>query len=134
VESALNAITAANVGDVLKSIFDGASEELQEADNLKMFVPKAVKLLYDEWFLAHFGAVNYNSSYGRKWLHGTDDHCEIVALSGQKNSPYIYLTTKNNMLVGCDQESNKSASLCASRTTRRSSSSSCASSGASSSR
>ena len=101
------AITAANVGDVLKSIFDGASEELQEADNLKMFVPKAVKLLYDEWFLAHFGAVNYNSSYGRKWLHGTDDHCEIVALSGQKNSPYIYLTTKNNMLVGCDQESNK---------------------------
>ncbi len=101
------AITAANVGDVLKSIYDGASEELQEASNLKMFVPRAIKLLYDEWFLAHFGAVNYNSAYGRKWLHGTDDSCEIVALSGMKNSPYIYLTTKSNMLVGCDQESNK---------------------------
>lgn len=101
------AINASNVGDVLKSIFDGASEELQEADNLKMFVPKAYKLLYDDWFLAHFGAVNYNSAYGRKYLHGTDDKCEIVALSGQKQSPYIYLTTKANMLVGCDQESNK---------------------------
>ena len=96
-------ITASNVGDILKSIYDGACEELQEANNLKMFVPKAVKILYDDWFLAHFGAVNYNSAYGRKWLHGTDDHCEIVALSGLKNSDYIYLTTKENMLVGCDQ-------------------------------
>lgn len=101
------AINISNVGDVLKNIYDNASEELQEADNLKLFVPKAVKLLYDEWFLAHFGAVNYNSAYGRKYLHGTDDTCEIVALSGQKTSPYIYLTTKSNMLVGCDQESNK---------------------------
>ena len=100
-------ITVSNVGDVLKQIYDNASEELQESDNLKMFVPKAVKLLYDEWFLAHFGAVSYNSAYGRKYLHGTSDTCEIVALSGMKNSPYIYLTTKENMLVGCDQESNK---------------------------
>ena len=97
------AITSANVGDVLKSIYDNASEELQEAANLKLFVPKAVKILYDDWFLAHFGAVSYNAAYGRKYLHGTDDHCEIVALSGLKNSQYIYLTTKENMLVGCDQ-------------------------------
>lgn len=97
------AITASNVGDVLKSIYDNASEELQEAANLKLFVPKAVKILYDDWFLAHFGAVSYNAAYGRKYLHGTDDHCEIVALSGLKNSPYIYLSTKENMLVGCDQ-------------------------------
>lgn len=100
-------ITLSNVGDVLKQIYDNASEELQESDNLKMFIPKSVKLLYDEWFLAHFGAVQYNSAYGRKYLHGTDDHCELVALSGQKDSQYIYLTTKDNMLVGVDQESNK---------------------------
>ena len=97
------AITSSNVGDVLKSIYDNASEELQEAANLKLFVPKAVKILYDDWFLAHFGAVSYNAAYGRKWLHGTDDKCEIVALSGLKNSNYIYLSTKENMLVGCDQ-------------------------------
>lgn len=97
------AITSSNVGDVLKLIYDSASEELQEAANLKLFVPKAVKILYDDWFLAHFGAVSYNAAYGRKYLHGTDDHCEIVALPGLKNSPYIYLSTKENMLVGCDQ-------------------------------
>lgn len=97
------AITSSNVGDVLKGIYDNASEELQDASNLKMFIPKAVKNLYDDWFLAHFGAVSYNAAYGRKYLHGTDDKCEIVALPGLKNSPYIYLTTKENMLVGCDQ-------------------------------
>ena len=97
------AITANNVGDVLKSIYDNASEELQDASNLKLFIPKAVKNLYDDWFLAHFGAVSYNAAYGRKYLHGTDDKCEIVALPGLKNSPYIYLSTKDNMLVGCDQ-------------------------------
>lgn len=102
-------ITEANVGDVLKSIYDGASEELQEAEGLKMFVPKSVKKMYDDWYLAHFGSVGYNREYGRKILHGTEDDggCELVALSGMKDSDYIFLTTKGNMLVGVDQESNK---------------------------
>ena len=103
----ISTITAANVGDVLKAIYDGASEELQEADNLKMFVPKTVKKLYEEWCLAHFGAVVYNTGYLKNRLHGTDENpCEIVALSGMKNSKYIFLSTKENMLVGCDQSGN----------------------------
>lgn len=103
----VDTITAANVGDVLKAIYDGASEELQEADNLKMFLPKSIKKLYDDWCLAHFGAVVYNTTYAKNRLHGTDENpCELVALSGMKNSPYIYLSTKENMLVGCDQSGN----------------------------
>lgn len=102
------AITSSNVGDILKAIYDNASEELQEADNLKMFVPKSVKKLYEDWCLAHFGAVVYNTTYNKNRLHGTEDApCEIVALSGMASSPYIYLTTKENMLVGCDQRSNE---------------------------
>ena len=103
----VDTITAANVGDVLKAIYDGASEELQEADNLKMFLPKSIKKLYYDWCLAHFGAVVYNTTYVKNRLHGTDENpCELVALSGMKNSPYIYLSTKDNMLVGCDQSGN----------------------------
>lgn len=103
----IETINAANVGDVLKSVYDGASEELQEADNLKMFVPKTVKKLYNDWCLAHFGAVVYNNTYDKNRLHGTEENpCEIVALSGMKNSKYIFLSTKGNMLVGCDQSGN----------------------------
>lgn len=103
----IETINAANVGDVLKSVYDGASEELQEADNLKMFVPKTVKKLYNDWCLAHFGAVVYNNTYDKNRLHGTEENpCEIVALSGMKDSKYIFLSTKGNMLVGCDQSGN----------------------------
>ena len=103
----IEAITAANVGDVLKAVYDGASEELQEAEGLEMFVPKTVKKLYNDWCLAHFGAVVYNTTYNKNVLHGTEENpCEIVALSGMKDCPYIFLTTKSNMLVGCDQTGN----------------------------
>jgi len=103
----IETITSSNVGDVLKSIHDAASEELQEADNLKMFVPKTVKKLYNDWCLAHFGAVVYNNTYDKNRLHGTEENpCEIVALSGMKDSKYIFLSTKDNMLVGCDQSGN----------------------------
>ena len=100
-------ITSSNVGYVLKAIYDGASEELQEADNLKMFLPKSIKKMYDDWCLAHFGAVVYNTTYNKNRLHGTEENpCELVALSGMKSSEYIFLSTKENMLVGCDQSGN----------------------------
>lgn len=101
-------ITEANVGDVLKSIYDGASEELQEAEELRMYLPKTIKRMYEKWCLAEFGAVVYNTTYNKNVLHGTDENpCQLVALAGQKGSSYIYLSTKPNMLVGCDQKSSR---------------------------
>lgn len=100
-------ITEVNAGDVLKSIYDGISEELSETEEeLKMFLPKSVLKMYEKWCLANFGAAVYNSAYDKSVLHGTAENpCHLVALSGQKGSKYIYLTTKSNMLVGVDQKS-----------------------------
>ena len=50
-------ITELNAGDVLQAIYDAASEELTEAEDLKMFMPKSVKKMYEKWCLANFGAV-----------------------------------------------------------------------------
>jgi len=103
-----SSISRSNAGDILKSIYDAASDELIESEGLRMYVPRAVKRAYDDWYLDNFGAVQYNNAYGRKYLHGTEDNpCEIVALSAQKNSSYIYLSTKSNMLVGCSQDSER---------------------------
>lgn len=99
-------ITELNAGDVLQSIYDTASEELTEAEDLKMFMPKSVKKMYEKWCLANFGAVIYNSTYNKNILHGTEDNpVQLVGLTGMKDSKYIYLSTKSNMLVGCDQRS-----------------------------
>lgn len=99
-------ITELNAGDVLQAIYDAASEELTEAEDLKMFMPKSVKKMYEKWCLANFGAVIYNSTYNKNILHGTEDNpVQLVGLTGMKDSKYIYLSTKSNMLVGCDQRS-----------------------------
>lgn len=104
----IEAITEANAGDILFSIYDSASEELQDAQGLKLFMPKSVKNAYDKWCLANFGAAVYNTSYNKSILHGTDDNpVELVGTSCMKDSEYIYLTTKSNMLVGCDQASSR---------------------------
>ncbi len=95
-------ITAANAGDQLKAIYSAASDELKEQDSLKMFLPQSVLDLYEEWCLSTLGAVSYNQTYAKHRLHCADN-VELVPLIGLKGSEYIYLTTRGNMLVGCDQ-------------------------------
>lgn len=102
----LGEITEANVGDKLKLIHKSAHVTLKNGKS-KMFIPVWVKELYDEWFLANFGAVTYNSAFEQQYLHGSNRSCELVALPGMEESTHIFLTKKNNMLVGCDQESDK---------------------------
>jgi hypothetical protein len=96
-------ITVANVGDILLSIFQGADEVLKDTEKLEMFVPRSVKELYDKWYLAEFGAVAYNKQFEQSILHGTEGAVQLVTPVGMKSSGYIYLTKRNNMLVGVDQ-------------------------------
>ena len=97
-------ITAANAGDVLKAIYAAASDELKESENLKMYVSQAVLDKYEEWCLATLGAVAYNQTYAQNVLH-FNRNVEIVPMVGLKGSNYIYFSTKDNMLVGMDQQS-----------------------------
>ena len=99
-----DAITAANAGDVLKAIYSSASDELKESDNLKMYVSQAILDKYEEWCLATLGSVVYNQTYAQNVLH-FNRNIEIVPMVGLKNSAYVYFSTKDNMLVGMDQQS-----------------------------
>lgn len=99
-------ISSANVGDKLKAIHKAAHVILKNGAS-KMFIPVLVKEMYDEWFLANFGPVAYNTGFEQTFLYGTNKKCELVPLTGMINSAHIFLTSKRNMLVGCDQESDK---------------------------
>lgn len=70
-----------------------------------MFISKTVKQMYEDDYQASHGALPYNTAFKKTFLEGSDDTCELVALPNKKNSPYIHLTTKGNMLVGVDQQS-----------------------------
>jgi len=98
------AITVNNACDTLKAIYRGATDELQ-GEVTKMFVSKTVYNMYNDDYQASHGALPYNTAFKKTFLEGSDDQCELVALPNKKNSPYIHLTTKGNMLVGVDQMS-----------------------------
>lgn len=102
----LGGITLANVGDKLKEADKACHSVLKKAAR-KMFVPVAVKELYDEWYLANFGPVAYNTKDQQSVLHMTNGLCEIVALPGMEDSTHIFISTKKNMLIGVDQTSDE---------------------------
>ncbi len=100
------AITVNNAVDQLKAIDENSSDELQ-GEPRKMFLSKTIKRMYEKCYQSENGALPYNKEFKKTFLEGTDDLCELVALPNKKDSPYIHLTTKGNMLVGVDQQGNE---------------------------
>ncbi len=98
------AITSNNAVDILKSIHEAASDELQDQAT-KLFIPRNIYNAYVKDYQATVGAVPYNTEYKKTFLEGTDDLCELVPLANKKGSQFIHLTTKGNMLIGVDQMS-----------------------------
>lgn len=100
----MEAIDSTNAVDMLKAFFRSASDELQ-GENTKLFIPKFVYNAYVDDYQATVGSVPYNKEFKKTFLEGTDDMCELVALPSKKGSDFIQLSTKENMLIGVDQES-----------------------------
>lgn len=88
-----------NALDVLMGIFESADDNLQSVPT-KLFVPVPVYRAYNKAYLNTFGSVLYNKEYNKTFLEGTDNLCEIVPLVSKRNSPYIHLTPKSNMIYG----------------------------------
>lgn len=94
------AITASNAVDVLKKIWRAAADEMQENETVKLFLPYNVYNAYNDDYQATVGAVAYNKEFKKTFLEGSDNKCELVPLSSKKDSQFIQLTTKQNMIVG----------------------------------
>lgn len=101
------AIDKNNAVDVLKEIYRNASDELKDEEHVKMFIPRYAYDAYVDDYQSTVGAVVYNKSFEKTVLEGSNGSCELVPLASKKDSNLIQLTTKGNMLVGCDQMGNK---------------------------
>lgn len=97
-------VNSTNAVDMLKTFYRTASDELQ-GEKTKLFIPKFIYNAYVDDYQATVGAVPYNKEFNKTFLEGSDDLCELVALSSKKGSNFIQLSTKENMLIGVDQES-----------------------------
>ena len=105
--SCTEAITNLNAVEMLKAYYRAASDELRgdntDQVNTKLFIPRFIYDAYHDDYQATVGATPYNREYKKTFLEGTDNTCELVPLVNKKGSPYLHLTTKNNMLVGVNQ-------------------------------
>lgn len=93
------AITDNNAYDVLTGIYRAADDMLKEVPT-KLFVPLAVKEAYEADYMKTVGAIPYNTEYKKTFVQGSNNLCEIVALSSKKGSKFIHLSTKANMMYG----------------------------------
>lgn len=97
-------ITAVNAGDILLSIYRALPAVLKKK-GAKLYVPESVKEAYEDWCQANLGAVVYNDSYEKKFIHGTSKKLEIVSFPQMEDVKHCFISTKRNLLVGVDQMS-----------------------------
>ena len=98
------AINSTNAVDMLKAYYRKADDVLQ-GEKVKLFIPFSIYNAYTDDYQATVGAIAYNKEFDKTFLEGSHNNCELVPLSNKKDSNFIQLTTKANMLIGVDQES-----------------------------
>ena len=102
----LEAITSVNAGDILLEMYRSLPKAMKRGNQkLTLYCPDNVKEAYDDWCLQNMGAVAYNTSFEKKVLHGTDGRLEIAGFSEMADVKNMFITPKQNVLIGCDQMS-----------------------------
>jgi hypothetical protein len=92
-------ITNVNAVDTWKEFYRASSDELQ-LQPCKLFMSKDIYNAYVDDYQQTVGSVPYNREFKKTFLEGSNDLCEFVPLPNKKNSTYLQLTTKGNMVVG----------------------------------
>ena len=100
------AITAENAVDVLKKAYRNARPELRGVKTF-MFVPQDVLDAYNDAYAVLHSATPYVQGFEQIYLEGSNKKCQIVPLTSKAESKYIHISTKENMLIGCDQLGDK---------------------------
>jgi hypothetical protein len=97
------AITASNAVDMLKAFYRASSDELK-SEVSKLVMPQTIYDAYCDDYQLTVGAAPYNKEFKKTFLEGSDNRCELVPLIGKKDAPYLEITTKENLLVGVNQQ------------------------------
>jgi hypothetical protein len=95
-----------NVGDVLKAAYRKCHKLLKK-QNVNMFLPTSILEMYEDWFQVEYGHAPWNDDFTQRKLIGSRGKCTFVPLDNMEDQDFIYITVRENMKVGVDQESDK---------------------------
>lgn len=96
-------IDATNAVDTLKAIYRAGDPHLRKAKT-NMFVTPSIFDAYCDDYKQTTGAIAYNTQFKQTFVEGSENRCSIIPVTNKAGSAYIHLTTKQNMLAGCNQE------------------------------
>jgi len=90
-----------NAVDIAQAICESADELLLDQE-LNLIVPRSFMFAYNRAYLKKFGMVPYNQQYQKTFVEGFPN-VTIAPLGNKKDSPFIQLTSRSNMLVGVNE-------------------------------
>jgi len=106
VDVSVTAITSVNVVDVLKDAWRGLNPLLKK-QRPNLYLPYSVLEMYEDGFFNEFGHAPWNTDFTQRTLIGSDNRCNFVPLDNMEGTDKLIFTLPGNMLVGCDQDSDK---------------------------
>lgn len=106
------AITESNAYDKITSFCEAASDELlgyeavgnEQGGALNLYVPKSILYAYRKDFATIRGTSPIYNEYNQTVVEGFPN-ITLVPTAGKGSAKFIQLSTRNNMLIGVDQES-----------------------------
>lgn len=99
-------LTEYNIGDKLMLLWSTMTHLLKDNETLYLYMPSNVREMYDKWYNNNYNGANYTNEYNQRVLVGTNQRCVIADMAGMDDVKHIIFTTKDNMIVGFDGESN----------------------------
>ena len=99
-------LTEYNIGDKLMLLWSTMTHLLKDNETLYLYMPSNVREMYDKWYNNNYNGANYTNEYNQRVLVGTNKRCVIADMAGMDDVKHIIFTTKDNMIVGFDGESN----------------------------
>lgn len=97
------ALTEANCYDELKKAIRKADRRLLAQNDLFLYCDPSIREMYDDSYLATHKGVAYYDNYEQAKIEGTK--VRWADMSNKMGSKFLTLSSKKNMLLGCDQMS-----------------------------
>ncbi|PWL61027.1 MAG: hypothetical protein DBY35_06505 [Bacteroidales bacterium] len=100
-------ITAENAVDIAKDIVRNLHPKLRKLDSF-LFCSQHFADMYNEGYLLSHPAVPYNDKYEQAYVEGSNKKLTLMPLPELEGSTWFFVTQKDNLLWGTDNESDES--------------------------
>ncbi len=98
---ALGTINSTNAEEKLKAFWRAADKELK-GQHVYMYMSPDIAMAYNDDYQMRHGSLPYNKEFEKKYLEGSEGRCEFAVLDNMGGASFLYITIKQNLILGTD--------------------------------